>query len=153
MLNKVIIQGRFTSAPEIRRTQSGTAVASFALAVERDFPDKSTGQKQTDFIPVIAGGNTAEFVSKYFTKGSMIVVEGRLQVRDWQDKDGNKRYSTEVVAQNVYFAGSKKRDADSDKPAQRAQNSAQGQNYSTASDFETTSGLVELTDDEETLPF
>ena len=107
MLNRVIIMGRLTRDPELRRTQSGTAVASFALAVDRDFKDKDTGEKKTDFIEVVAWRNTAEFVSKFFTKGRMAVVEGRLQVRDWQADDGSKRRSTEVIADNVYFGDSK----------------------------------------------
>lgn len=106
MLNRVIIMGRLTRDPELRRTQSGTAVASFALAVDRDFKDKE-GEKKTDFIEVVAWRSTAEFVSKYFAKGRMAVVEGRLQVRDWQADDGSKRRSTEVVADNVYFGDSK----------------------------------------------
>ncbi|MBQ9733934.1 MAG: single-stranded DNA-binding protein [Clostridia bacterium] len=106
MLNRVIIMGRLTRDPELRRTQSGTAVASFALAVDRDFKDKE-GEKKTDFIEVVAWRSTAEFVSKYFAKGRMAVVEGRLQVRDWQADDGSKRRSTEVIADNVYFGDSK----------------------------------------------
>ena len=111
MLNKCIVQGRLTRDPEIRHTKTGTAVASFALAVDRDFKDKTTGEKATDFIDVVAWRNTAEFVSRYFSKGRMAVVEGRLQVRDWTDKDGNKRRSAEVIADNVYF-GELKRDVD-----------------------------------------
>ena len=111
MLNKIIIMGRLTRDPELRRTQSGTAVAGFALAVDRDFKDKQTGEKATDFIDIVAWRSTAEFVSRYFTKGRMAVVEGRLQMRDWTDKDGNKRVAAEVVADNVYF-GDSKRDGD-----------------------------------------
>ncbi len=111
MLNRIILQGRLCVDPELRHTQSGTAVASFSLAVDRDFKDKQTGEKSTDFIDVVAWRNTGEFVSKYFTKGRMAVVEGRLQIRDWTDKDGNKRRSAEVVADNVYF-GDAKRDGD-----------------------------------------
>lgn len=111
MLNRIVLMGRLTRDPELRRTQSGTAVASFSLAVDRDFADKSTGQRATDFIDIVAWRSTAEFVSKYFSKGRMAVVEGRLQMRDWQDRDGNKRRSAEVVADNVYF-GDSKRDGD-----------------------------------------
>ena len=97
MLNRIILMGRLTRDPELRRTGSGTAVTSFSLAVDRDFKSQS-GEKETDFIDIVAWRNTAEFVSKYFTKGRMAVVEGRLQIRDWTDKDGGKRRSAEVVA-------------------------------------------------------
>jgi len=110
MLNKIILMGRLTRDTELRRTQSGTAVTSFSIACDRDFKSPS-GEKETDFIDVVAWRNTAEFVSKYFAKGRMAVVEGRLQMRDWTDKDGNKRTSAEVVADNVYF-GDSKRDGD-----------------------------------------
>ena len=99
--------GRLTRDPELRRTGSGTAVTSFSLACDRDFKSQS-GEKETDFIEVVAWKNTAEFVSKYFSKGRMAVVEGRLQIRDWTDKAGNKRTTAEVVADNVYFADSKR---------------------------------------------
>ena len=108
MLNKIFIMGRLTRDPELRRTQTGTPVASFSLAVDRDFKDKSTGERTTDFIDVVAWRQTAEFVSRYFTKGRMAVVEGRLQIRDWTDKEGGKRRSAEVVADNVYFGDSKR---------------------------------------------
>ena len=111
MLNKIFIMGRLTRDPELRRTQSGTPVTSFSLAVDRDYKSQS-GEKETDFIDVVAWRSTAEFVSKYFTKGRMAVVEGRLQIRAWQDKDGNNRRSAEVVADNVYF-GDSRRDSDS----------------------------------------
>ena len=107
MLNKIIIMGRLTRDPELRRTGSGTAVTSFSLACDRDFKSQS-GDKETDFIEVVAWKNTAEFVSKYFSKGRMAVVDGRLQIRDWTDKSGNKRTTAEVVADNVYFADSKR---------------------------------------------
>ena len=106
MLNKCFLLGRMTKDPEIRRTNGGTAVTSFTLAVDRDF--KSNGEKETDFIEVVAWRNTAEFVSKYFSKGRMAIVEGRLQIRDWTDKNGNKRRTAEVVADNVYFGDTKK---------------------------------------------
>ena len=111
MLNRIIIMGRLARDPELRRTQTGTPVASFRLAVDRDFKDKTTGERSTDWIDVVAWRQTAEFVSRYFTKGRMAVVEGRLQMRDWTDKEGNKRTSAEVVADNVYF-GDSKRDGD-----------------------------------------
>ena len=107
MLNRIIVMGRMTRDPELRRTNSGTAVASFSLAVDRDFKSQS-GEKETDFIDVVAWRNTAEFVSKYFSKGRMAVVEGRLQLRDWTDKDGNKRRTAEIVADSVYFGDSKR---------------------------------------------
>ena len=112
MLNKIFLMGRLTRDPELRRTGSGTAVTSFSLAVDRDFKSQS-GEKETDFIDVVAWRNTAEFVSKYFTKGRMAIVEGRLQIRDWTDKDGGKRRSAEVVADNVYFGDTKRDGADS----------------------------------------
>ena len=107
MLNKIILMGRLTRDPELRRTGSGTAVASFSLAVDRDFKTQD-GDRETDFIDIVAWRSTAEFVSKYFTKGRMAVLEGRMQVRDWTDKDGNKRRSTEVIAENIYFGDSKR---------------------------------------------
>ena len=107
MLNKIIIMGRLVRDPELRRTGSGTAVTSFSLACDRDFKSQS-GEKETDFIEVVAWKNTAEFVSKYFSKGRMAVVDGRLQFRDWTDKDGGKRRSAEVIAENVYFADYKR---------------------------------------------
>ena len=110
MLNKVVLMGRLTKDPELRRTGSGTAVTSFSLACDRDFKSLS-GEKETDFIEVVAWKNTAEFVSKYFSKGRMAVVDGRLQIRNWTDKSGNKRTTAEVVAENVYFAGSKRSEA------------------------------------------
>lgn len=111
MLNTIIIMGRLTRDPELRRTGSGLAVASFSVAVERDFPNKDTGEKEVDFIDCVAWRHTGEFVSKWFTKGSMIVVSGRLQMKNWTDKDGNKRVSAEIVAENVYFSESKKKES------------------------------------------
>lgn len=152
MLNKIFIMGRLTRDPELRRTQSGTAVTSFSLAVDRDFKSQS-GEKETDFIDVVAWRATAEFVAKYFTKGRMAVVEGRLQIRDWQDKDGNKRRSAEVVADNVYF-GDSKRDGNGgyDAPAYTAPSySAPAGGYTApvggASDFS------EIDDEDGDLPF
>ena len=111
MLNHITIMGRLTRDPELRRTGSGVAVASFSLAVDRDFAPKDGGERETDFIDCVAWRQTGEFVSKYFAKGRMAVVSGRLQIRSWTDKDGNKRRSAEVVADNVYF-GDSKRDND-----------------------------------------
>ena len=107
MLNHIVLMGRLTRDPELRRTGSGVAVASFSLAVDRDFGKNEAGEKETDFIDVVAWRNTAEFVSRYFTKGRMAVVSGRLQIRDWTDREGGKRRSAEVVADNVYFGDSK----------------------------------------------
>lgn len=108
MLNKIFIMGRLVADPELRHTQSGTAVASLRLAVGRDFKDKDTGERKADFINVVAWRSTAEFIARNFSKGRMIVVSGSLQMRDWTDKDGNKRTTAEVVAENVYFADSKR---------------------------------------------
>ena len=107
-MNQIVIMGRMTRDPELRHTPNGVAVASFTLAVDRGFSPKDGGEKQTDFIDVVAWRNTAEFISKYFVKGQMAAVTGRLQIRDWTDKDGNKRRSAEVVADNIYFTESKK---------------------------------------------
>ena len=108
MLNHITIMGRLTREPELRRTGSGIAVASFTVAVDRDFSGRDGGERETDFIDCVAWRQTGEFVSKYFTKGSMIVVSGRLQIRNWTDKEGNKRRSAEVVADNCYFGESKR---------------------------------------------
>ena len=108
MLNHITIMGRLTRDPELRRTGSGIAVASFSLAVDRDYSPRDGGERETDFIDCVAWRQTGEFVSKYFTKGRMAVVSGRLQIRSWTDKDGNKRRTAEVVADNVYFGDSKR---------------------------------------------
>ena len=120
MLNHIVIMGRMVRDPELRRTGSGIAVAGFSVAVERDFPSKEGGEKETDFFDCVAWRQTGEFVGKYFRKGRMIAVSGRLQNRSWIDKDGNKRRATEIVADNVYFADSK---TDS-TPAAPSQNAA-----------------------------
>ena len=112
MLNHIVIMGRLTRDPELRRTGSGIAVTSFTVAVDRDFGKNENGERETDFIDCVAWRQTGEFVSKYFTKGRMAVVSGRLQIRSWTDKEGNKRRAAEVVADNVYF-GDSKRDGDS----------------------------------------
>ena len=111
MLNHIVIMGRLGRDPEMRRTQTGTAVASFSLAVDRDFKDKASGERATDWIDVTAWAGTADFVGQYFAKGRMAVVSGRLQIQEWTDRDGNKRRSVGVVADNVYF-GDSKRDSD-----------------------------------------
>ena len=108
MLNKIVLMGRLTRDPEMRHTGNGTAVASFSLAVDRDFKSQS-GEKETDFEDIVAWRSTADFVSKFFPKGRMAELEGRMQIRDWKDKDGNNRRSAEVVAEHVYFGDSKQR--------------------------------------------
>ena len=112
MLNHIVIMGRLTRDPELRRTGTGVAVASFRVAVDRDFAPKDGGERKADFIDCVAWRQTGEFISKYFTKGRMIVVEGRLEMRDWTDKDGNKRTSAEINVANAYF-GDSRRDGDS----------------------------------------
>ena len=111
MLNSCDFQGRLAADPELRTTQTGKQVASFRMAVDRDMVD-ANGHRPTDWLTFTAWGKTAEFVSKYFSKGRMAVVSGRLQIRNWQDKEGNKRRSAEVVADNVYFGDSKRDSAD-----------------------------------------
>ena len=125
MLNHIVIMGRLVRDPELRRTGSGIAVASFRVAVDRDFAPKDGGERKADFIDCVAWRQTGEFISKYFTKGRMIVVDGRLEMRDWTDKDGNKRTSAEVVVANAYF-GDSKRDGDS---GSYGGNSYGGNNY------------------------
>ena len=142
MLNKIIIMGRLTRDPELRRTGSGTAVTSFSLACDRDFKSQS-GDKETDFIEVVAWKNTAEFVSKYFSKGRMAVVDGRLQIRDWTDKSGNKRTTAEVVADNVYFADSKRSES----------NDNQKENFNALSGRLSDDFVPALNDDTSELPF
>lgn len=135
MLNHIVIMGRLTRDPELRRTGNGTAVAGFTVAVDRDFPNKSTGEREADFIDCVAWRSTGEFVSRYFRKGSMAVVAGRLQIRVWTDKDGNKRKTAEILADNVYF-GESRRDGTSQAAMQ-----------STAEDYQM------LMDDDAQLPF
>lgn len=137
MLNRIQLMGRLTRDPELRQTQSGTAVASFSLAVERDFKDKNSGERITDFIDCTAWRQTAEFVSKYFAKGRMAVVDGRLQMRDWTDKEGNKRRSAEVLVGSIYFGDSpsdgggapQKKQASRQSGSQRAANKDQRTAY------------------------
>ena len=116
MLNHITIMGRLTRDPELRRTGSGTAVASFTVAVDRDYSGKDS-EKKTDFIDCVAWRQTGEFISKYFAKGRMIVVDGRLEMRDWTDKDGNKRRSAEVIVENAYFGDSKRDTEQTSAPA------------------------------------
>lgn len=152
MLNHIVIMGRLPRDPELRRTQNGTAVASFTLAVDRDFKDKSTGERSTDWIDVVAWRQTGEFVSRYFTKGRMAVVEGRLQVREWTDKDGNKRRTAEVVADNVYF-GDSKRDGESYHGGYSAGGYSAPASTAAPSVPAQQDGYAELTDDDGELPF
>ena len=165
MLNHIVIMGRLARDPELRHTQSGTPVASFRLAVDRDFKDKNTGERTTDWIDVVAWRGTGEFVSRYFSKGRMAVVEGRLQIRDWSDKEGNKRRSAEVVADNVYF-GDSKRDGDGGSYGDRGGSyggGSYGGSYgarpsapSAPADYGIPSGgdqFAELADDDGDLPF
>lgn len=141
MLNHITIMGRLTRDPELRRTGSGTAVTSFTIAVDRDFGSQE-GQKETDFIDCVAWRQTGEFVSKYFTKGRMAVVSGRLQIRSWTDKDGNKRRTAEVVADNVYFGDSKSDGNDNRTPTSYASPA-----FAPVSDYE------QITDEDAQLPF
>lgn len=125
MLNHITIMGRFVRDPDLRRTGSGTAVASFTLAVDRDFANKSTGELETDFIGCVAWRSTGEFVSKYFKKGSLAVVSGRLQIRNWVDRDGNKRSTAEILVDNVYFGAAKKEGGPTPAPGYVAPQSAE----------------------------
>ena len=149
MLNHITVMGRLTRDPELRRTGSGIAVASFTVAVDRDFGGRDGGEKETDFIDCVAWRQTGEYVSKYFTKGRMAVVSGRLQIRSWTDKDGNKRRSAEVVADNVYF-GDSKRDGDS---AGSTAAPAAGFSGYTAPAGAPASDFAMLEDDDAQLPF
>ena len=149
MLNKIFIMGRLTRDPELRRTQSGTPVTSFSLAVDRDFKAQN-GEKETDFIDIVAWRSTAEFVSKYFSKGRMAVVEGRLQIRDWTDQNGGKRRSAEVVAENVYF-GDSKRDAGGDYGAAPAYSAPAGRGP--AAPMGGHSDFAEIGEEDGELPF
>ena len=151
MLNHIAIMGRLGRDPELRHTQSGTPVASFSLAVDRDFKDKNTGERATDWIDVVAWRSTGEFVSKYFSKGRMAVVEGRLQLRDWKDKEGNKRRSAEILVSSVYFDDSKPKDGESagDKPkAEKDDDFQLPEGFGTSGD-----GFADLADDDGDLPF
>ncbi|MFR7759254.1 MAG: single-stranded DNA-binding protein [Christensenellales bacterium] len=150
MLNHITIMGRLTRDPEIRYTQSQTPVTSFTLAVDRDFGGRDGGEKQTDFIDCVAWRQTAEFVSKYFTKGSMAVVSGRLQIRDWTDRDGGKRRNAEVVVDNIYFGESKRREGgemrSDSRPAYQSSNESVSPGMGA-------SAFSELGDDDGELPF
>ena len=157
MLNHITIMGRLTRDPELRYTQSQTPVASFTLAVDRDFGNRDGGEKQTDFIDCVAWRQTAEFVSKYFTKGRMAVVSGRLQIRDWTDREGGKRRSAEVVVDNVYFGDSRRDNNDSGNYGGNSYGSSYGDNsrsYSApASSAPSANPFAELDDGDGELPF
>jgi single-strand DNA-binding protein len=163
MLNHIVLMGRLTRDPELRRTTSGTPVATFSIAVDRDFKAEN-GEKETDFIDIVAWRNTAEFVSKYFTKGRMAVVSGRLQIRNWNDKDGNKRRSAEVVADNVYFGDSKSESSNGNNVPNYAPSNCHGHtnggNYggytapaSFAPPVAPAQGFAEIKGEDESLPF
>ncbi len=149
MLNHIVLMGRLTKDPELRRTNSGTSVASFTLAVDRDFKNQD-GTKETDFIDIVVWKNSAEFVAKNFSKGRMAAVEGRLQIRKWQDKEGNNRYQPEVVASGVFFADSKKDSGISSTPPEDRPYVGGGRR---ANDAEMAQSLTMLDDDDKDLPF
>lgn len=151
MLNHITVMGRMTSDPELRYTQTNTPVSSFTLAVDRDFADKATGERQTDFIDCVAWRQTGEFVSKYFQKGRMAAVSGRLQIRDWTDREGNKRRSAEIVVDNVYFGESRK-SRDGGAPAAAGHPAPGGYNAAPMA-ADSASSFSELDDGDGDLPF
>ncbi len=151
MLNHIVVMGRLTRDPELRYTQTQTPVASFRVAVDRDFADRTTGERQADFIDCVAWRSTAEFVSKYFQKGSMAVVSGRLQMRDWTDRDNNRRTSAEIVVENIYFGDSKRRDNSS--PAPKAAPTGYGSAGYGSAPAAGGSAFAELDDGDGELPF
>ena len=152
MLNRIVLMGRLTRDPELRKTQSDTLVCSFSLAVDRDYK-KDGEKKETDFIDIVAWRATAEFVSKFFTKGRMAVVEGRLQIRDWTDKEGNKRRSAEVVVDNMYFGESRRRDGDSGDSRSSSYSSYGNSGSAGKSSAPAASAFAELDDGDGELPF
>ena len=135
MLNHIVIMGRLTRDPELRYTANNIPVAAFTVAVDRDYSNKDGGQKETDFINCVAWRSTAEFVQKYFAKGSMIVVSGRLQIRDYSDKSGNKRTAAEINADNVYFGESKRRDDGGDYGRGNDYGGSRGSDYSRSESY------------------
>jgi len=155
MLNHIVLMGRLTRDPELRRTGTGVAVATFSLACDRDFGGRDGGEKETDFIDIVAWRSTAEFVSKYFTKGRMAVVSGRLQIRNWNDKEGNKRRSAEVVADNVYFGDSRRDGAEGGSSSFGGGYTAQAAPASPAAPAKSApaSDFAMLEDDDSELPF
>ena len=154
MLNHIVLMGRLTRDPELRRTQSGVPVVSFTLAVDHDVPNKETGERGVDFIDIVAWRQTGEFVSKYFAKGRMAVVSGRLQMRNWTDNQGNKRTSAEVVADNVYFGESKRsREESGGAPRSGNDNNSNRGNYQSFDNAPGASAFSELSDSDGELPF
>ena len=137
MLNRIFIMGRITRDLELRRTQDGTAVTSFTVTVDDDFKSKATGEKKTYFFDVVAWRQAAEFVCQHLGKGRMVVVEGKLTVRDWTDKDGNKRRNAEIIADNIYFGDSKRNDTTAPQYAAES----------------TAGGFAEVSEDDGDLPF
>lgn len=154
MLNHIVVMGRLTRDPELRHTQADIPVARFTVACDRDFKDKSTGERATDFIDCVAWRSTGEFAAKYLAKGRMAVVEGRLQLRDWTDKEGNKRRSAEIVASSVYFGDSKPKDGQ-DSGSKGARKPKDEDDFELPSDFGTGGGsdFAEFPDDDGDLPF
>ncbi len=150
MLNRVTLMGRLVADPELRTTPSGVTVATIRLAVDRDFKNKQTGEREADFINVVAWRQTAEFVSRYFTKGRMAVVEGRLQIRPYTDRDGNKRTAAEVVAENIYFGDSKREGEGGYAPSAYSAPAQPSGGYSAPSMGDQ---FAELADDDGDLPF
>ena len=136
MLNAISIMGRIARDPELRRTGSGKAVTSFSVACERDFKNQQTGEKEVDFIECVAWGGTAETIEKYFSKGRKISMTGRLQIRDWTDKNGQKRRTAEILVGNVYFCGDNKNGAQSHSEPEMAY-PAQTNDYSMLEDADT----------------
>lgn len=147
MLNQVAIQGRLVRDPELRRTDSGKAVASFSLACDRDFKNQQTGEKEVDFIECVAWGGTAEMVEKYFYKGQMAVATGRLQLRDWTDKNGQKRRTAEILVNSIYFCGSKESGTQANPGADNGYSTPAYQAPAPAANF------AELDGEDEQLPF
>ena len=153
MLNHITIMGRLTRDPELRRTGSGVAVTSFTVAVDRDFGGKEGGERETDFIDCVAWRQTGEFVSKYFAKGRMAVVSGRLQIRNWTDKEGNKRRTAEVIADNVYFGDSKREGDNGGSFGGNTYGAPSFGEYSAPAASNSASDFAMLGDDDATLPF
>ena len=158
MLNQIVLMGRLTRDPELRYTQSQTPVATFRIAVDRDYTGRDGGEKQTDFIDIVAWRQSAEFVSKFFTKGSMVIVTGRLQMRDWTDRDGNKRTSAEVVADRVMFGESKRSREENGGGYQQAPRGndgyqSRGNSYQSFDSAPSASAFSELNDTDGELPF
>lgn len=147
MLNQIAIQGRLVRDPDLRRTNSGKAVTSFTLVCDRDFKNQQTGEKEVDFIECVAWGGTAEMVAKYFYKGRMVVATGRLQLRDWTDKNGQKRRTAEILVNSVYFCGSKENGSQANSGADNGYSTPAYQSPAPAANF------VELEGEDERLPF